>query len=340
MAGCSDGEISFSIWKSLIGNLDTVIDQIQNGEGKADVGEDFNYKAYWQKLGDVFKAVSHEATKLSLAYSKPPGPCNEECESLLSSVEKTMLALLHVFSNLPKSAGLTLRKVIKTSVKELVEGIKNLAETIQKYSAGSSEQLQSTGIVWEESDRFSNLPQDNKSAVLMVIENNIPMVDDAHSEITEALNCDEDDDGLNEFLGISETRSQNDQQWTESDKNIVQYCLGLIKCSKSVLKKTKSAVNTNGSCKSEEHISQLDDLADHVQRLSPVVDDLASCVYPPLKSSVVHEKAVELGRVNRELLDFLRHSHVTREDDQKWLDFLVKANTHNLNKLTSAMSPT
>lgn len=56
--------------------------------------------------GDVFKAVSHEATKLSLAYSKPPVPSNEECESLLASVEKTVLALLHVYSNLPKSAGI------------------------------------------------------------------------------------------------------------------------------------------------------------------------------------------------------------------------------------------
>ncbi|XP_060574694.1 cyclin-D1-binding protein 1 homolog, partial [Ruditapes philippinarum] len=323
----------------LLENLTSVIDQIQDGEGKSTVPDDFNYKAYWKKLGDVFKAVSHEATKLSLAYSKPPVPSNEECESLLASVEKTILALLHVYSNLPKCAGLTLRKTIKLSVRQLVEGIKTLAETIQKYSAGSNEQLHQTGIVWEESDRFSKLPQDNRSAVLIVIENNIPMVDDAHSELTEALNNDEDDDGLDQFLGISDSRSQNDQQWSEMDKNVIQYCLGLIKCSKSLLKKTKSAVKTNGNCESDECISQLDDVADRVERLSPVVDDLASCVYPPLNGSVVHEKALELGRVNRELLDFLRHSHVTGEDDKKWLDFLVKANSHNLTKLTSLMPP-
>lgn len=104
------------------------------------------------------------------------------------------------------------------------------------------------------------------------------------------MNCDEDDDGLEEFLGISNSRTQNDEQWTENDKSIVQYCLGLVKCSKSVLKKTKSAVNTNGRCDSDECVSQLDDVSDHVERLSPVVDDLASCVYPPLRCSVVHEK--------------------------------------------------
>jgi hypothetical protein len=63
------------------------------------------YKSIIINAGDVFKAVSHEATKLSLAYSKPPVPSNEECESLLASVEKTILALLHVYSNLPKCAG-------------------------------------------------------------------------------------------------------------------------------------------------------------------------------------------------------------------------------------------
>ena len=104
------------------------------------------------------------------------------------------------------------------------------------------------------------------------------------------MNCDEDDDGLDEFLGISASASQNNHQWSENDKNVIQYCLGLIKCSKSLLKKTKSAVSTNGDCSCQENVSQLDDLADHVERLSPAVDELASCVYPPLRGNVVSEK--------------------------------------------------
>lgn len=110
-----------------------------------------------------------------------------------------------------------------------------------------------------------------------------------HSFI-KAMNCDEDEDGLDEFLGISNTEAQNNQKWTESDKSALQYCIGLIKCSKSLLKKTRSAVSANGNCDSEEKISQLDDLADRVERLSPVVDELASCVYPPLNTDVVHKQ--------------------------------------------------
>ncbi|KAL4234619.1 Cyclin-D1-binding protein 1 [Mactra antiquata] len=336
MASC---EKSSTIWQTFIDNLKHVIDQIQDGEGKSSVPEDFNYKAYWKKLGDVFKAVSHEATKLSIAYSRPPPPSNVECESLLRSVERSIMALMHVYSNLPKTAGLTLRKQVKLSVRRLVEGIQTLAETIQKYSSGScSERYQSTGLVWEESDKFLKLPEDNKAAVLIVLDRNIPMIDDAHTEINEALNCNEDDDGLDEFLG--NTAAENDHKWTESDKTLVQHCLGLIKCCKSLLKKTRSSVNSNGNCDSIEKITQLDDLADRVERLSPVVDELASSIYPPLNNGVVHKQATDVSTANQDLIDFLRHSHVTTEDDMKWLNFLVRANTHNLSKLNSLMPPT
>ena len=66
--------------------------------------------------------------------------------------------------------------------------------------------------------------------------------------------------------------------------------MGIIKCSKSVLKKAKSAVKANGSCEMDRTISQLDDLVDHVERLSPAVDDLATCVYPPIREAIIHNQ--------------------------------------------------
>jgi hypothetical protein len=106
----------------------------------------------------------------------------------------------------------------------------------------------------------------------------------------QALDCNEGYDGLDEFLGISSSKAENDHHWSENDKTVIQFCLGLIKCSKSVLKKTKTAVNTNGDCENEENVSQLDDIVDRMERLSPVVDELASCVYPPLREAVVQAR--------------------------------------------------
>lgn len=111
----------------------------------------------------------------------------------------------------------------------------------------------------------------------------------------QALNCEEDDDGLDEFLGIQNSSSQNDHHWSENDKTIIEYCLGLIKCSKSILKKSKSAVANNGDCTTEAGVTQLDDFSELVERLSPAVDELASCVYPPLRASVVSQRVCELN---------------------------------------------
>ncbi|WAR13365.1 CCDB1-like protein [Mya arenaria] len=315
MAGKNDR----NIWESFIGNIDLVIQQIE---------------------GKVFKAVSHEATKLSLAYSKSPRPSNVECESLLAGVEKTLIGLVHIHSKLPKTAGLTLRKQIKQAVQQLVKEMKTLAQTIHTMDTGSPEQLQQTGMVWDGSDKFYLLPQDNKAAVSRVLDQHVPMVDDAHSELTEALNCEEDDDGLDEFLGLENSSSQNDQHWSENDKTVIQYCLGLIKCSKSLLKKARSAVSANGDCRTEMGVVQLDDLAELVERLSPTVDELASCVYPPLRCSVVAQKAADVVKANKEAILFLKQSQLTGEDDQKWVEFLRRANTHNFNKLNAALTGT
>ena len=58
--------------------------------------------------GTVLKALGHEATKLSMMFSTPPFPPDKECESLLTSVEKTAVALLSVYCKLPKSSGMCL----------------------------------------------------------------------------------------------------------------------------------------------------------------------------------------------------------------------------------------
>ncbi|KAH3768739.1 cyclin-D1-binding protein 1 homolog [Dreissena polymorpha] len=326
------------IWEEFKQNLGLVINEIDEFEGKHEAASSFTLEGFWQQLDSVNKAVSHEATKLSLAYSHSPPPSPEECQSLLASVEKTMLDLVHLYCSLPKSCGVTLCRTVKQSVKQLSEQMKTLAEMISGHYTGSPEQFQQTGLVWQESALFQALPHDNKAAVLSVLDAHVPMVDDAHNELTEALNCDEDDDGLDEFLGLDLNTSNS--QWNEADKNVAQYCLGLIKCSKSLLKKARSSIGANGDPSTEAGVVELDHLAELIERLSPAVDELASGVYPPLRRDVVAARAQDVKKANDDALIFLKKSHVTTEDDQKWIEFLKRANSHNMNKLECALSVT
>ena len=87
---------------------------------------------------------------------------------------------------------------------------------------------------------------------------------------------------------------------------MLQYCVGLVKCSKSVLKKTKTSVVDNGNCCSVGTVGEMDTLGELVEALSPIVDELVSTVYPPLQHNVMCTKAADLGKANKDILRFVK----------------------------------
>ena len=62
-----------------------------------------------------------------------------------------------------------------------------------------------------------------------------------------------------------------------------------MKASRSCIKKLHGALKKNGQLTTEDSRLQLDDLADRLKVLSPAVDEVASCLYPPIIHSVVYE---------------------------------------------------
>lgn len=60
----------------------------------------------WLFLVGATKLVSHEATKLCMAFQGQGMTSIEECQCLVDKVEKTCLTLLAVFLTLPKAKGM------------------------------------------------------------------------------------------------------------------------------------------------------------------------------------------------------------------------------------------
>ncbi|KAK3603407.1 hypothetical protein CHS0354_009387 [Potamilus streckersoni] len=334
MATSTTSDEHANLLENFIDNVRAALAQIEEGETKKQNPKDFNPDVYWKKFGDVFKALSHEGTKLTMAFSSPPAPSPEALEGLLGSFEKAVQALVSFYYTLPKRQGITLRKVVRKSVMRCLESVIILVENLKQGNAGNSEQLQSTGALWQEVDNFSSIPRDNKSALLEVLKRNMHLVSDALQELDQALEIDGEDEGIEEFLGNSQqNHGNNASSWSDRDKDIIVSCLPLIKASKSILKKTHAAVRLNGRCSSEEEISQLDDLGDYIESMSPKVDEFATSLYPPLKGPNVLQHGEDLHKLNTTLLGFLRQSHITAVEDHRWLDFLMKASTHNWTKL-------
>ncbi|KAL7407103.1 hypothetical protein ABVT39_002982 [Epinephelus coioides] len=105
------------------------------------------------------KAVSQEATKLSLAFSRPPLPSQQ-------TDRKQYVVWFVSFLTSSFSLPPTLLPLLTFSL--------------------SQEQLTSTGGVWSACDHFAQLPQDNKAAVLVVLSNQIGVVKDAIEETQQA----------------------------------------------------------------------------------------------------------------------------------------------------------
>ncbi|KAI1233360.1 Cyclin-D1-binding protein 1, partial [Lamprotornis superbus] len=278
----------------------------------------------------TFQVTSQEATKLSLAFSRPPLPSAEDCRKLSEDVQNAVLAVATVYYWLPKGQGTTLRKMVRDATTEVVEGMIQLTDTILNAPVErflSQEQLISTGGVWEACEQVSNLPRDNQAAVVSALAAYlVPLCSQALVEGQDPYGDIMED----EELGF---RGNRDTYWSEADRQLLSSCMGLMKASKACLKKVLAAVKAHGKADSPEHIAQLDDLADIANEISPSVDELALSMYPPVNPLAVRLNAAKLASVLKKVLEIAKTSHVCPPSEEGWVQFLTGAVDHNMNKV-------
>ncbi|MED6277925.1 Cyclin-D1-binding protein 1, partial [Characodon lateralis] len=146
--------------RNVLNSIQCIRDRVRDGESNESDGA-FNLSNFWDTLNQAVKAVSQEATKLSLAFSRPPLPSVQDGEKLSGSILKSVLTLSAVYYWLPKSQGVTLRRQVRDATVEVLEGVLQLLEVILSSPLHSltQEQLTSTGGVWSACDRFPQLPK-------------------------------------------------------------------------------------------------------------------------------------------------------------------------------------
>ncbi|XP_047440175.1 cyclin-D1-binding protein 1 homolog [Mugil cephalus] len=330
---CS-GDVTVSL-QNLLNSLQCIRDRVRDGESNESDGA-FNLSNFWDTLNQAVKPVSQEATKLSLAFSKPPLPSQQDTEKLSESMMKSILTLSTVYYWLPKSQGMSLRRQVRNATVEVLEEVCQLVEVIlnSPLQSLSQEQLTSTGGVWSACERFAQLPRDNKAAVLVVLSSQTGVVKDALEEIEQALSEAQDpfNDVLDDDLDGDDPRGNQDTYWSERDREVIGPCQGLMKASAACLRKMTSAVKANGDVGTPQNVAQLDDLADITKEISPGVDDLALCLYPPMDYSGVENNVSKLAVLLKKVLEIVRSSHVCGESELAWVQFLDGAVGHNLQK--------
>jgi len=90
--------------------------------------------------------------------------------------------------------------------------------------------------------------------------------------------------------------------------------VGLIKAANSCLKRVLGAVKKNGKCDCAKDASQLDNLVERLNEVSPAVDEVVLCLYPPITKEAVREN-VSNNRLNSTIFFnslFSSPRHLTR----------------------------
>ncbi|CAL1542014.1 unnamed protein product [Lymnaea stagnalis] len=324
------------IFKNLQENIGLVSLQIKDGESKREEPSDFNRDQYWNNVAAIFKVLSMETTKLSLAFSKKPFPSNKNTEALVHELEKSMLALVSIYYSLPISQGKTLRCQFQQTVLQILESLErfvsSLSDCVNSLNTNGDQRIQWTGGVW---DAVSlELLKDNKECASKCLKETFELVTDALEELDQAIL----NEGVEDEFSLN-VETPSTQPWSEQDITVLKTSSGLVKTMKNVIKKAQESVEKHGDTESREGIATLDELVTLTSEVSRVVDDLVSGIYAEVNYETFTNNGEILSELIRNILKFLRDSNLTQNEDSKWLDFLTHACSHNLEKLKENVLP-
>ncbi|GFG33296.1 hypothetical protein Cfor_01796 [Coptotermes formosanus] len=321
-----------NVFRTAIDNMKLALQQLEDGEGLDKSKLEFNLEDFWLRLRVATKCLSNEVTKLCLAFSKPPLPGVTQTDTMLRTLETAYLEMLSAFYSLPKSCGLMLRREVNLAVLEIMQSLITVVTSVtEKGDKVQKERLVLTGCLWNACEAVERLPQNNLQVTCNIVQREEGLVLDALQEIEEEVATDQSGHRLRGEE--EEAEDDNSKTWNNQDRELLFPCMGLVKTARSSLKRIHTTLQMNGKYETEEQVSQLDDLVCEVKEISPAVDDLVSCMYPPMNKNAVKSAVAVLKTRVEALLHMVKQSHYIAEQDTGWTEFLLKAVDHNNNKL-------
>ncbi|KAM7156412.1 cyclin-D1-binding protein 1 isoform 1-T1 [Molossus nigricans] len=330
----------------LAGELRLLLPGVRVGEAQ-ETTKEFNPETFWRRLNEAAVRVSREATTLTEVFSRLPlpPPSSQETQRLCEQVHAAIKAIIAIYYLLPKDQGITLRKLVRSAILDIVDGMAQLVEVLYITPAQSPENsdLISCNNVWVACQQVPQIPRDNKAAALLMLTKSVDLVKDAHEEMERAVEeCDpyhgllndveenNSDSHGNEQDDVLGCPNNQDSYWSEEDQELIIPCLALVRASKACLKKIRMAVAENGN---KDQVAQLDDIVDISDEISPSVDDLALSIYPPMCYLTVRINAAKLVSVLKKALEITKASHVTPQPEHSWISLLINAIDHCMNRI-------
>lgn len=276
-----------------------------------------DHSKFWLDFENIITALKHEVNKLALLVDindKKNKASDQDIQTLSKSVEQICVTLWSTYLRLSPNAGRTfctsISKTCITIVKSTLELLVSLSKCAKRQQA-----LQKVGEIWEKYDLIKTKAlKDNIQAVCAQIQDQRNLVQDALDELEES------------------------KEETE-DLDLLAPAMGLIKTSLAITKKIQSSIKQNGDNFNQKSVQDMDKILEHCQKLSPLVDDLAMPLYPPMCADEIEVQSKILTQCLEELIRSLKSVHfVSAKEYDEWCSFLLKAVNHNSSKLDVALT--
>uniref|UniRef100_A0A087X6W8 Cyclin-D1-binding protein 1-like N-terminal domain-containing protein n=1 Tax=Poecilia formosa TaxID=48698 RepID=A0A087X6W8_POEFO len=304
-----DGTLSVPL-RNVSNSIQCIRDRVRDGESNEREGA-FNLSNFWDTLSfssdQAVKTVSQEATKLSLAFSRPPLPSLQDGEKLSEFILKSVLTLSTVYYWLPKSQGVTLRRQVRDATVEVLDGVLQLLEVIisSPLQSLTQEQITSTGGVWSACVRFARLPKGEQKQINNIV-SNLQIVIFCFKGTIFVINTES-------MYRVFHIYSEG-HLWPLMTESISYKICLFVPAGSSYLHDVLTC------------IVSFSDVFLHS------VDDLALCLYPPMNYTGVENHTSKLAAMLRKFLELIRSSHVCGEAELSWVQFLEGAVDHNVQK--------
>nr|XP_042131973.1 cyclin-D1-binding protein 1 [Peromyscus maniculatus bairdii] len=325
----------------LAAELRSLLPGVRVGEAQERT-EHFNRELFWRRLNEAAVQVSGEATILTTLFSRLPLPSPQETQRICEHIYVAIKEIIAIYYSLPKDQGITLRKLVRNATLDIVDGMAQLLEVLTSPSHSTeNSDLISCNSVSVACQQVPEIPKDNKAAALLMLTKSVELVKDAHEEMEQAveecdpyyglLNDSEDNsDSHNDEDGVLGLPSNRDSYWSQEDQELITPCLALVRASRASLKKIRALVAENGK---KEQVSQLDDIVDISDEISPSVDDLVLSIYPPVCHLTVRVSSAKLVSVLIKALEITKTSHVTPQPEDSWIPLLMSAVDHCMSRV-------
>ena len=162
----------------------------------------------------------------------------------------------------------------------------------------------------------------------IMLQNEKDLVQDALTELEDAK----------KYYTKSDVEIDEDEKWSEAEMKLVAPSIGLLKTAMATLKRIQTSLLQNGNANELKTVQEMDDILSHCQKISPLVDDLALSLYPPISLDDVEAESKNLSQELIEIINKLKTVHfVTDKEYDEWGTFILKAIDHNMTKINVAL---